>query len=340
MRAVVLFEADDFGNAELALEVAHVADLGAAEGVDALVVIPHRKDAAHRHARPTVGSGLAVTGEQLEPGVLQAVGVLEFVDQDVAEARLVVAAQRFVALQQFKAAQQQFGKIDHAFALALRFVFGVEADAARGKVVVGLGLRGANALFLVRVDEVGQLARREFLVVDVEVFQQALDRRQLVGRVENLKQRRQAGLAVVRAQQAIAQAVEGADPHPAGVDRQERGEPRLHFLGRLVGEGHGEDTLRPDLAGGDQPGDARGQHARLAAARAGEDQRMLRRQGDGGVLLRVEVGKQVGHREHLGRSAGIIPAARRAPSMQAGKGVWMRPPGRLQRPPNGAGRPT
>ena len=39
----------------------------------------------------------------------------------------------------------------------------------------------------------------------------------------------------------------------------------------------------------DQPGDARGEHARLAAARAGEDQRVLVGQRDGGELFGVEV---------------------------------------------------
>ena len=93
--------------------------------------------------------------------------------------RIILHELLHIALQEFVAAQEQFGEVDHALALALRFVFAVQLDAARGVVVVGLGLRGANALLLVRVDEVGEFARREFLVVDVEVFQEALDRRQL-----------------------------------------------------------------------------------------------------------------------------------------------------------------
>jgi hypothetical protein len=66
----------------------------------------------------------------------------------------------------------------------------------------------------------------------------------LVGGIEDLEQLRQAGVAVVGAQQAVAEAVEGADPHPLDVDRQHAGQARLHFLGRLVGEGHGEDARR------------------------------------------------------------------------------------------------
>jgi hypothetical protein len=67
-----------------------------------------------------------------------------------------------------------------------------------------------------------QVARRILLVVDVERLQQALDRRQLVGGIEDLERLRQARVAVMRAQQPVAQAVEGADPHAARVDRQHR----------------------------------------------------------------------------------------------------------------------
>jgi hypothetical protein len=43
-------------------------------------------------------------------------------------------------LQQLEAAQQQFGEIDHAFALALRFVRLVELDPLAGEVVEGFDL--------------------------------------------------------------------------------------------------------------------------------------------------------------------------------------------------------
>ena len=77
-RAVVLLELDQVLHAELALEVGHVADVGTAECVDRLVVVADRED------------GVLRAGEQLQPRVLQLVGVLKLVDQDVAEAVLVV----------------------------------------------------------------------------------------------------------------------------------------------------------------------------------------------------------------------------------------------------------
>ncbi len=236
--------------------------------------------------------------EQLQPAVLQFVGVLKLVDQNVAETLLVVPPQRFVALQQFEGAQQQFGEIDHAFALALRFVGGVQLDAAPRPVVPGFDGGGAQALFLLRIDEMAQLARRELFVIDIEGFQEALDRGLLVGGIENLEQLRQAGVAMVGAQQAVAEAVKGADPHAFDVDRQHGGQARLHFLGRLVGEGHRQHAGRRDLAGGNQPGDAGGQHPRFARSGAGQNQGMCRRQGDGRELRRIEVVEQGIHGEN------------------------------------------
>ena len=87
VRAVVLFEPDDVGDLELALEVAHVADFGTAEGVDRLVVVADRE---HRRA---------FAGQQLQPAVLEHVGILELIDQNLAKALLIVAAQRLVARQ-------------------------------------------------------------------------------------------------------------------------------------------------------------------------------------------------------------------------------------------------
>ena len=55
-----------------------------------------------------------------------------------------------------------------------------------------------------------------------------------------------------------------------------------HLARRLVGEGDREDIRRRGAAALDQPGDARGEHAGLAATRAGEDERVLVWRRDGG----------------------------------------------------------
>jgi hypothetical protein len=283
VRAVVLLELDQVGDLELALEGCHVADVGAPEGVDALVVVADREDRG------------AAAGQQLEPFVLQRVGVLELVDQDVREAPLVVLAQQLAALQQLVAAQQQFGKVDHALALALVVVGRVQLDAAPGIVVVGLDLARALAFFLGVLMKCCDVARRELLVVDIERLQQALDGGELVLRIEDLEGVGQSGIAVMRTQHAVAQAMEGADPQAARDDGQHRRQPGEHFAGCLVGERDRKHTLRTHLAGLDQPGHAGREHTGLAAASTREDQRMLGRQGDRRELAFVEIGEEIGH---------------------------------------------
>jgi hypothetical protein len=72
----------------------------------------------------------------------------------MAEAVLVVLADRVVVAQQLVAAQQQLGEVDHALALALLVVGRVQVDEAAVEVVVGLDVGRAQALLLGVVDEV------------------------------------------------------------------------------------------------------------------------------------------------------------------------------------------
>ncbi len=291
--AVVLLQLDHVAVRELALELGHVGGVGAAEGVDRLVVVADREQ---RRVR---------AGEQLQPAVLQRVGVLEFVDQDVLEAVLIVLAQRLVAVQQFVGAQQQFGKIRHPLALALRVVGLVQLGHVHRVFVERLGVARAPPGFLVAVDEPLHLLRFVLLGVDVQRLHQPLDRGELVGRIEDLERLRQPRLAPVRAQQPVGQTMEGADPHAARVDRQHRRDAGEHLLRRLVGEGHREDAVRRHLPGLDQPHDARGQHPRLARAGARQNQRRFMRQRHGGALFGVEVFQQGLVPLRVGRHTGV-----------------------------------
>jgi hypothetical protein len=106
--------------------------------------------------------------------------------------------------------------------------------------------------------------RREFFIVDVVRLDQALDGRQLVLRIEDLERLRQRGVAVMGA-------AGGYRPwkvpiHMPRVLIGSMADRREHFLGGLVGKGHGQDAGRRYLSGLDQPGDAGGQHAGLAGA--------------------------------------------------------------------------
>jgi hypothetical protein len=211
-----------------------------------------------------------------------------------------------IQAQQLVAAQHQLAEVDHAFALALLLVELVELDLLAVVLAAGLDVARPQAVFLGAGDEPLGLLGREALLVDIELLHQPLDGRELVLRVEDLEGGRQPGQFPMRAQEAVAQAVEGADPHAAHVDRQHGGEPGHHLLGRLVGEGDGQDAAGRDLAGLQQPGDAGGQHPGLAGAGAGEDQGVAGGQRDGGELLGVEVLQQRGSRRGVVEQHGAL----------------------------------
>ena len=283
MAAVVLLQLDLGADLEFAHKVGHVAHPCAPEGVDALVVVAHGQ---HGGLRPR---------QLLQPGVLQLVGVLKLIDQDVPEPLLVVGADVVVVAQQLEAAQQQLGKVHHAFALALVFVQLVQLHFFAGVVVAHHHVAGALAVVFAGGKKPAQLLGRKAFFVHRKLFAQPLDGRQLVLRVQNLEGLRQVGGFPVRPQQPVAQAVEGTHPHAAHVHRQHGLQAGQHFLGGLVGKGDGQQPARPHLAGLHQPGHARGQHPRLARPRPRQHQRMRAPQRDSSQLLGVQPLQQGGN---------------------------------------------
>src|SRR3546814_17028956 len=120
---------------------------------------------------------------------------------------MIMLAYGCVALQQLISAQQQFGKIDHTLAFELVLIKLIDFNQAATVRIPDLDLPGALAFFLGAVDKALDITRRKFIVVDAGAFQQALDRRQLIGAIQYLKRLDQAGIAVVGAQQAVEQAL-------------------------------------------------------------------------------------------------------------------------------------
>ncbi len=204
-RAVVLLEPEQLHVVEILAVLLQVLDPRAAPAVDRLVVVAHHvRDAGRAHQR-------------LHPVVLDGVGVLEFVDQHVPEARAVVLAQARRLAQDLVAAQQQLGEIDDAVAAAGVLVRFVQLDQlATRRVAVVLQVLRPQAFVLLRVDEPRHFARHPARVVQVQAADDLLDQALLVFAVEDLEPLRQPGLAPVQAQQAVADAVEGADPERRG----------------------------------------------------------------------------------------------------------------------------
>lgn len=306
---VVLLQADHLGVGEVVAELLDVLDPCATPAVDRLVVVTDHHQA------------VAALGKNPQPGVLHGVGVLELVHQDMAEAPLVVLEHAGMVAPEVQGAQQQLGEVDHPGAGAGRLVGFVDLQhGGEEQVAAGLDVLRPQALVLLPVDEPLGLARRPALLVEAEFADHPLDQALLVVAVEDLEVLAQPGLAPVRAQQAMGEAVEGADPHARRIDPEQLLDAVAHLRRRLVGEGHRQDAVGRGVLDLDQPGDPVHQHAGLARAGAGEDQLAAQRRGHGLALRVVEGVQQEGEVVvHRGILPGRGKAGQTGPPFGAGR---------------------
>ena len=144
-------------------------DTGAAPAVYRLVIIA---DGERNAAR---------AGKQPKPGVLDRVGVLELVDQQVPEAPPIVREQLGIVAPQLVGAQQELCKIDQPAAVAKLLVAPVERDELPAiRVPLVVQVLGPQALVLLPVDEVLYFPRYPACFIEFEVPEQPLDQPQLV----------------------------------------------------------------------------------------------------------------------------------------------------------------
>ena len=150
-RAVVALQPDHPGAREVMLEAQDVADLGAAPAVDRLVVVAD------------AGEVLVRLGEQAQPEILRDVGVLVLVDQEHAEAALIVGEDVGLGAEQGEAVQQEVAEVAGVQRQQPLLVGGIElAGAPEGEVAeLGFGrVLGPMAAILQALDDREQGARR------------------------------------------------------------------------------------------------------------------------------------------------------------------------------------
>ena len=279
--AVVLLQPHLDGAGEVALVAQDVLHLGAPPAVDGLVVVAHGAD-VH-----------ALAGQQLEQLELAGVGVLVLVHQQVAEARLVLLAQRLLLAQQLDRPGDEIVEVDGALG-AQRLLVAREDLGGDQVVVVPLPLGPGHDLLLERVlgprDLPEDAARVEGPVVHLHLAHAALHQRLLVAGVGDGEPLGQPGGGVLLGEQPEAEGVEGGDPHLGPGVAGQGGDPLPHLGRRLVGEGDGQDGARvePLL---EQPGHAVGDDPGLARAGAGQDQQRPLGGLDRLELRRVERGE-------------------------------------------------
>ena len=277
--AVVLLQLDEPQIGEIFVQQHQVLRLGTAPGVDGLVVVPH-----HGEAGP-------LADDLLHQLVLAGVGVLVFVDQQIADLVLPALAHLLIALEQQGRHHDEVVKIQRVVGHHLAVVTLVELGHQHLFRAAG-DAHGAS-----RQDEVvlpvGDLADegRELVLVVIELrLGQLFQQRQLVGIVEQGEVGLEVQALVLAANDLEPQGMESGDHQPPRLlATQGLADPFFHLPRGLVGEGDGGDVARVVAALLYQIGNLVGDDAGLA--RSGTRQHQARAGDilDRFVLIGVEL---------------------------------------------------
>ena len=282
---VVLLQLDDAGVRVVLLELEDVADVGAPPPVDGLVVVAD-------HAEVPVA-----LRQQAQQPVLDAIGVLVLVDEDVTEAILILGEHGRMVAEEHDRAHEQIVEVQGAALVEPALVGEVQpgehfvADGLRAR---GHG-RGIHELVLGAADLREHSGGRELPLVHVQRADHLAHHRPLVVRVVDQEPGVDADGRAGPAEHPAADRVERPHPHGAGDGRADQPlHASAHLAGGLVREGDGQDPLRGHAPVANQRRDAKRQHPRLAGAGAGEDQErpvaVVDRLPLGGVEQRVTLG--------------------------------------------------
>ncbi len=307
-RPVVLLQLDDLGVGEVAVEVEQVARLGAAPAVDRLVVVADHGQVAR------------VSGQVPHQPVLHQVGVLELVDQDVAETSRQLRPHVGV-VGQVEHLEQQVVEVDRVLAGQPLAVARVDLGQDVLAVATVAPPDRILATVLGPVDERAQRPRRH-RVVEARLLEQRRQQPLLVVVVEDAEVGAEPDPLAMTAKQARAGRVKGTDPHAEGGFGADRlAQALAHLARRLVGEGHREDLPRRH-AQRHQPGDAVDQDTGLAGARPRQNHQRALAVGDGALLLGVE---PLDARYRHDSVLTAVSAEVKAPGPKAGRGALARP---------------
>ena len=179
------------------------------------------------------------------------------------------------------ATQEELGKIHQSPLKAKGLVGFVDLQKRFGEVVAPrFYMPCPTPLILLPIDEPGHLARGPALFVKIEAAEDPLDQALLVIRIENLKVFGKARFLPVGPQEAMGEAVKGADPKLARGNGNELLKPRPHLRGGLVRKGHGQKAMGRQPLGLGKPGHAMGEHTGLPRAGAGEHEHVPTGRGD------------------------------------------------------------
>jgi hypothetical protein len=215
-----------------------------------------------------------LAAQQLHELVLRAVRVLVLVHEQPAEARPVLGQPLRVLLEDAHREHEQIVEGDGVRQpqRVLELVVDGGDDAAERVEREALVLRLAHERVLGVGDGGEHALGRPLLRRDPLPLHHALHHGEGVVLVVDGEARLTPDEVRRGAQHARADRVEGTDPHAAERLAEQALDAVAHLAGGLVGEGDGEDLGGRDAVVADEARDARGEDARLAGARAGEDE--------------------------------------------------------------------
>ena len=165
-RTIILLEPDYRRAGKFLFEAQDVGDFGPSPGIDRLVVVA---DAAQ------VAAGF---GEQLQPLILDRVGVLIFVDEDVTETLAIAFEHVGMLAEDRQHVEQQVAEVAGVQSDQTRLIRPVHflaATAAERFRFSGVDLVGGQPLVLPPVDQPRQLSRRPALFVELRRDDQLLE---------------------------------------------------------------------------------------------------------------------------------------------------------------------
>ena len=261
--AVILLQLDDLRAREILAEPADDAHVSPAPAIDALIVVADHAEVVGRLA-----------GEGPHQAILHLIDVLELVDHHVAKARPhLLAGHALRILDDAEHVQEDVVEVDGVGGLEVALI---SLEALLDRLVeeaLRLEVGRALALLLLLVDAREHLARREALLVELQLLQHPVHHRALVGVVVDHEAALEARGVVVTAEQAGADRVEGPHVEILGDAVPEQAfEAVLHLARGLVGEGDREDLVRRDAVHRDEVGDAVDDDPGFPASGPGEDQ--------------------------------------------------------------------
>ena len=284
--AVVLVQDHHRGIREHPLELQDVPDVGTPEPVDRLVAVADDAQVP------------VFLGKHHHQVVLDGVGVLVLVDQDVLEPTAVFVEHVGVAAEESHRIAEQVVEVHCPCPLQPRLVLEEHLadpllEGAGGPVRV---CGRPQTLVLGRRDRGVDRAGREPLGVQVQVAHDVAGEAYGVALVVDAEPGREAYAFGIPSQDPHTRRVERRHPHPLGYGADQVGHTLLHLGGRLVREGDGQDSEGRHAPLGDQVGDAPGEDPGLAGPRTGDHQQRSRRMGDRIQLRRIEVWHLASHR--------------------------------------------